>query len=104
MSKHDKRFEAVGLVSQPDVSDQVKVGDRVAVCWFDDPHYYRGVIKSKDGGLFIDTTEGPGYLAEAHHVIKLDDAIREDQVCQGFSCGAAPLGCSDKTYCPGPPR
>lgn len=26
--------------------------------------------------------------------------IREDQACQGFSCGAAPLGCSYPRYCP----
>jgi len=26
--------------------------------------------------------------------------FREDQRCQDISCGAAPLGCSDKRYCP----
>jgi hypothetical protein len=31
---------------------------------------------------------------------KKDDLIREDQDCQGFSCGAAPLGCADHKYCP----
>ena len=25
---------------------------------------------------------------------------REDQACQGFSCGHAPLGCADPRYCP----
>jgi len=25
---------------------------------------------------------------------------REDQRCQGFSCDAAPLGCSDSRFCP----
>lgn len=33
--------------------------------------------------------------------VKEEDGIyREDQACQGFSCGAAPLGCSDPRHCP----
>lgn len=31
---------------------------------------------------------------------KGDGLYREDQACQGFSCGAAPLGCANKQYCP----
>ncbi len=44
----------------------------------------------------------PEREATAH----LDDAenggqvFREDQACQGFYCGSAPLGCSDSRYCP----
>ena len=53
----------------------VKVGDKVAACWYDDPTYYTGEVHEDEQGLFIDVyrpEEGYniGYLKVAHHVVK----------------------------------
>jgi len=60
---------------------------------FGDPqvgdHYYMHV-DCEDPTSGDDDDEGDD---EEPHII-------EDQLCQDFFCGSAPLGCADKRYCP----
>jgi len=46
-----------------------------------------------------DSTDGDEAL-DAAMDMEFEPHMIEDQVCQDISCGAAPLGCSDKRYCP----
>lgn len=71
MAKY-RRKPKMSHINRPDERHLIKAGDRAAVCWYDDPTYYEGVVEEDKEGLFIRTPAGPGYLHDADHVIKSD--------------------------------
>jgi len=59
--------------------------------------------KIKDGDVPLLSVEQDSALDDPDYIFRdIDEEpkIFEDQTCQDTPCGAAPLGCSDKRYCP----
>lgn len=54
-------------------SGRLKVGDTVAMLWFNDPNYYAGKLEDIDGQLGFPIEKGiVGFVEDAHHVVKIN--------------------------------